>query len=106
MNLTKLIAPSLACAVFGSPVAAQALAQIKFAAPKRVHAGDKLLGAGRYYPSPVFHDVNGDGTLDIVVGDLLGKVTFAPGVAGKPGVFGKEEPLLDRDGKQLKFHNW
>jgi len=105
MDPTKLIALA-AFAAFGSSAAAQAPEPIKFAAPKLIHAGDKPLGAGRYYPSPAFHDINGDGVLDLVIGDLIGKVTFAPGVRGRPGVFGAEEPVLDRDGNQLKFENW
>jgi hypothetical protein len=78
----------------------------RFAAPKRVLAGEAPLGEGRLYPSPVLHDVDGDGRKDIVVGDLLGAVTFAPRAAGKTVAFGAEKPLPDRDGKPLKFHNW
>jgi hypothetical protein len=78
----------------------------RFAAPKRVRAGDAFLGEGRLYPSPVLHDADGDGLSDIVVGDLIGQVTFAPRAAGKPVAFGVEKPFADRDGKQLKFHNW
>jgi hypothetical protein len=78
----------------------------RFAAPKRVAAGDASLGEGRLYPSPVLHDADGDGLPDIVVGDLLGAVTFAPRVAGKAVAFGAEKPFHDRDRKPLKFHNW
>ena len=69
--------------------------------------GDKFMGVGRLYPSPVFHDVNGDGALDIVVGDLPGFLTVA---LRKPGAdrmaFGPETRLKDFEGKDLKFHNW
>jgi len=83
----------------------ETLTGVRFAAPQRILAGEAHLGAGRLYPSPVLHDVDGDGLLDIVVGDLPGRVTFAPRVAGKLA-FGTEKPFLDRDGKPLKFHNW
>jgi hypothetical protein len=76
---------------------------IRFAAPKRIMAGDAVAGAGRLYPSPVMHDMDGDGKLDLVVGDLFGNVTVA---RRSDDGFAKEEPLLDRDGKPLKFHNW
>ena len=61
------------------------------------------MGASRYYPSPVMHDVDGDNVADMVIADLMGRVTWAKRVDGK---FQKEQPLLDRDGKPLKFDNW
>ena len=76
---------------------------VRFADPVRITAGDTLLGQGRYYPSPVLHDLNGDGTLEILVGDLRGAVTVARRAEHAVGV---EEPLLGRDGKALKFQNW
>lgn len=79
-------------------------AQPRFAAPVRIMAGEAFLGAGRYYPSPVLHDVDGDKQLDIVVGDLFGKVTYARRISATK--FAAEQPLQDRDGKPLKFHNW
>ena len=69
----------------------------------RIKAGEKLLGEGRYYPSPVLHDVDGDGTPEILVGDLMGRVTVAR--RGENAV-GGETPLKGADGKPLKFHNW
>lgn len=89
---------------------AQATAQDQdkpvFAKPVRILAGDAFLGEGRLYPSPVLHDINGDQLPDLVVGDLIGKVTFAPRLAGKKVRFGAEKPLEDRSGEQLKFDNW
>ncbi|MFO1078170.1 MAG: hypothetical protein U1E73_10660 [Planctomycetota bacterium] len=92
-------------------LSAAALAQSQpaptFAPPVRVMAGDKMLGQGRLYPSPVLHDVNGDGLPDIVVGDLPGRLTFAlrkPGT-GAP-VFAAEQDMLGADGKQIDFANW
>ena len=78
-----------------------------FAAPVRIQAGGAMVGLARYYPSPVLHDVDGDKLADIVVGDLMGRVTFAKRIASDTGLkFAKEQPLLGRDGKQLKFSNW
>ena len=78
-----------------------------FGAPVRLQAGEKLLGEKRLFPSPVFHDVNGDGHADIVVGDLVGRLTVAlrkPG-AGIPA-YEAETKLMAADGKELDFHNW
>ena len=106
MSRAHVVALALAgCAVLlGSPAAAdETTEEIRFAPPTRILAGEAFVGAGRLYPSPVMHDVNGDGLLDIVVGDLPGRVTVA--LRAKDG-FAAETPLKDRDGKPLKFHNW
>lgn len=80
---------------------------VRFAPPRRIHAGEKFLGAGRLYPSPVLHDVDGDRRADLVVADLFGRVTVALRSAdGEHLAFGEEKPLLKRDGKPLKFSNW
>jgi hypothetical protein len=70
-------------------------------------AGDKLLGDGRLYPSPMAHDVDGDGRLDLVIGDLRGRLTVARRIAGTgPASYAAETPLQDVDGKDIDFHNW
>ena len=77
-----------------------------FAAPVRLKAGDVFLGENRLYPSPVYHDLDGDQCTDIVVGDLRGHLTVAHGVPGKRGTFGAEEKVLGADGQILDFGNW
>ena len=78
-----------------------------FAEPVRLQAGDKFLGEGRSYPSPVAHDFNGDGRPDLFVGDLWGKITYAlrQKVDGDPR-FADEQALKDAAGKDLDFGNW
>lgn len=79
----------------------------KFAAPIRLKAGDAFMGEKRLYPSPVFHDLNGDGLLDVVIGDLPGKLTVATRVAGSGAPrFSAETKIKGRDGKDLDFSNW
>lgn len=78
-----------------------------FAPPVRLSAGDVFLGDERMYPSPVFHDVNGDGLFDIVVGDLWGHLTVALREKGAdPRAFAAETELMAADGKRIDFHNW
>lgn len=79
----------------------------RFAAPVRLTAGEAFLGVDRLYPSPVYHDVNGDGRSDIVVGDLRGRLTVAlrqPGAG--PASYAAETKLMAIDGKEIDFHNW
>ena len=111
--------PALACSAFLASYAAAAtqdatLSKVedstraaKFAAPVRVNAGSALMGTERLYPSPVLHDMNGDGRADIVLGDLWGKLTVAPRLAadGAPA-WGPDTKLAARDGKDLDFSNW
>jgi hypothetical protein len=78
-----------------------------FAAPARLKAGDGWMGENRYFPSPVFRDMNGDGLADIVIGDLIGRMTVALRLLGDgPARFGPEAPLMGADGEELRFHNW
>ena len=97
------VLPLLACA------AATAVAQApQFAPPVRLKAGDTFLGENRLYPSPVLHDLDGDGRVDVVVGDLVGALTVAPranAAAGAP-TYGPEAKVLAADGQPLDFDNW
>jgi hypothetical protein len=104
----RILAASLAL----SPIATMFAAggdplETKFAPPVQLNAGGKLLGGGRLYPSPVFHDINKDGIPDIVVGDLRGRITIALRSPGNdPLAFAAETELNAADGKVLDFHNW
>jgi len=83
-----------------------ALQAPEFAPPERIMAGEQFLGYRRMYASPAFHDLNGDGILDVVVGDLPGRATLATGSKGFPRTFSEERPLLATDGEQMDFSNW
>jgi len=105
----RVLVTAAIAAFLSAEIGAQAAASapgdtVTFAAPVRLMAGDAFMGQGRLYPSPAVRDMNGDGFLDVVVGDLSGRVTVAYGKSD--GTFGPDENLLKADGKPLKFHNW
>lgn len=77
----------------------------KFKKPIRIKAAGKFIGEKRYYPSPVFHDMNNDGKLDIVTGDLRGNLTIAH-QTDTSLEFAAENSLKGSDGKALSFDNW
>ncbi len=81
---------------------------VLFESPVRIKAGDAYLGQNRLYPSPIIHDIDNDKQPDIVIGDLFGKLTYAPRNSQSQGggLYDGEKPLKDRSDEQLKFHNW
>ena len=108
LGTPKALILTAGCAILlNTPGTAQEPGKPIFAAPQRISAGDAYLGQGRLYPSPVLHDIDGDKHLDILVADLIGKVTVARRVATETGMrVLAETPLNGRNGKPLKFHNW
>ena len=93
--------------LLGATLAAQAPPPpLTFAEPVRLKAGDKFLGENRLFPSPVFHDMNGDGRADIVVGDLIGKLTVAQRTGAGAPAYAAETKQMALDDKELDFANW
>lgn len=88
-------------------LASGAVAQtVSWAPPVRLLAGQKMLGQGRLFPSPVYQDLDRDGRLDIVVGDLLGVMTVACRGQDDAITFGDETKVLGADGAPVNLHNW
>ena len=81
---------------------------IEFETPERVKASDKyvgieLNGKERMYTSPTLYDINQDGHVDLIVGDLWGDLTYT---LGSEDGWTEEKVLNGADGKPLSFANW
>ncbi|MBL6720365.1 MAG: hypothetical protein ISQ08_03045 [Planctomycetes bacterium] len=77
--------------------------EARFAPPALMTGADKPLGGTKMYPSPAAHDVDRDGKLDLVLGDLPGRITWSR--RGTEGME-REQPFEKTDGTQLNFSNW
>ncbi|QDV05370.1 hypothetical protein Poly30_08670 [Planctomycetes bacterium Poly30] len=78
----------------------------EFASPVQLTSGDAALAAKVRYPSPRLLDVDGDGTREMVVGDLPGFVRVAKPAGGDDLLAWGELAPLKTDGRELKFNNW
>lgn len=72
----------------------------------RLAVADGWLAARTPYPTPHLVDVDGDGSRELLIGDLKGHVRVSRRPEGAaPFVWGPPEDLAT-DGRLLKFHNW
>ncbi len=82
-----------------------------FEAPFRLMVGDSPLNvaAKQMYPSPAMFDVDGDGRVELVVGDIFGSLNVyqneSKSGAGDP-VWSKHVGLKTADGAKIKVSNW
>ena len=81
-----------------------------FAAPVEVTNGNEAF-RGLIYPTPVLQDVTGDGTPELIVGDLRGQVWICrkPAAEGETQLSDTEWTKMEQAqaaGKPLKLQNW
>ena len=68
--------------------------------------GGAPLASRIIYPSPRLLDIDLDGTLELVVGDLPGRVHVAEKADGDDPYDWSALSNFATDGRPLKFHNW
>ncbi|MEE9395310.1 MAG: hypothetical protein V3W41_22690 [Planctomycetota bacterium] len=81
----------------------RALQGQSFAAPVELTAGGKAI-SNLMYPSPVLHDLDGDGKRELVLGEIFGTVRAC--TASADGLKWQKQVLLQAEGEKLKFNNW
>ena len=81
-----------------------------FEAPFRLMVDDDPLNtsANQMYPSPAMFDVDNDGQLELVVGDIFGSINVYENKndSGGDPVWSPFEPLKSADGEKIKVSNW
>jgi hypothetical protein len=105
LTLVTVLAACVPQSPDAAPTAGAPAAAARFAAPVRLTADGAPLGAQLLYPSPRLHDIDQDGVLELVVGDLRGRVLVAEKVGDEPAAWSALEPF-QTDGRDLKFNNW
>ena len=76
-----------------------------FAPPVQLTAGGKN-HTGIMYPSPVFHDVDGDGKSELLIGEIFGTITISERESeGSATAWTKARPM-QIDGEPIKLNNW
>lgn len=89
---------------------APAFVNAHFEAPFRLMVDDKPLNsaAKQRYPSPAMYDVDNDGQLELVVGDIFGSMNVYEnkGDSGGDPVWNKHYALKSADGEAIKVSNW
>ncbi len=96
-------------AAFAVVAAGSAVAQAEdaqFARPVEITTAGKTY-VDVLYPSPVLHDLNGDGKQELIIGDLRGYLQVAKrDSATDSPEWGDSQMMQSVEGKDIKFSNW
>lgn len=81
-----------------------------FEAPIRLKVGDQFLNdaARQMYPSPAMFDIDRDGQLELVVGDIFGSLNVYENLSDEKSdpIWSSHIPLKLSDGEKVKVSNW
>ncbi len=97
----RLLSALFLAGLLAAPVCAQAeLFEAPVALTADGHSFSSII-----YPTPVLHDIDGDGTRELIVGDLIGKLYAHEPVEGAATAWGPAQPL-EAEGEPLTLNNW
>ena len=82
-----------------------------FEAPFRLRVGDQPLNsvAKQMYPSPAMFDIDNDGDVELIVGDIFGRLNVYENKNDSDGsdpIWSSHTPLKTAGGKVIKVSNW
>ena len=81
-----------------------------FEAPVRLKVGEQFLNkaARQMYPSPAMFDIDRDGQLELVVGDISGRLNVYENLSDEKSdpVWSSHIPVKLSDGANVKVSNW
>ena len=110
LQLLPCVLVCSAVSSFGAGAFAQEAKSIaQFDAPEMLYVGETPLNkdADQMYPSPAMFDIDNDGQLELVVGDIFGSLNVYENMAkeGDPK-WSEFKPLKTFDGEDIKVSNW
>ncbi|MSR47162.1 MAG: hypothetical protein EXS13_08865 [Planctomycetes bacterium] len=80
----------------------------ELAPPVRLKAGDAWIDTGDElaHAGPSFHDLNGDGKHDLLVGNFKGTLAHYANVGSASAPKFEARGFLQAEGQEIAIHNW
>lgn len=79
--------------------------EFKFESPVELLADGKAI-KGTGYPSPTLYDIDRDGNLDLVVGDIMGNILVSQKSSASSLTKWDETKNLECNGEPIRLKNW
>lgn len=79
-----------------------------FRKPVRIKAAGEVIDTGEHvaHSGPAFADLNGDGVIDLLVGNFRGYIEYFENKGTNEQPEYAEGKMLEAEGETIKVHNW